>query len=362
MKTTARKPEPVSHVIQSRTKAANQAPMSQILQRYKDKIIQRVEMPEEDELLQGKFETTQLMELDEDEEPLQGKFETLQKEEQDSSLLASNSSLNKTGMPDNLKNGIESMSGYSMDNVRVHYNSPKPAQLQALAYTQGTDIHVAPGQEKHLPHEAWHVVQQMQGRVQPTTQLQGVNINDNAGLEHEADVMGEKAMVQRKEKNNVNNFNTWSNTYQLFTQVAPPNLNQTTVGVRNLNANQTLVSITSKSFSWLPGMNHHMVHVETFDGVNCYHYRTDFNPADADAKLFSSEQAGIITTRAAVDTPINLPASVDVVHVKLLNRFVQHNEFEYNDRNAFRYKMLMPNENGVHNCKTWASMKYNAIN
>jgi hypothetical protein len=78
-----------------------------------------------------------------------------------------------------------------MDDVRVHYNSPKPAQLQALAYTQGTDIHVAPGQEKHLPHEAWHVVQQKQGRVQPTVPLQGVNVNDDAGLEKEADVMGE---------------------------------------------------------------------------------------------------------------------------------------------------------------------------
>jgi hypothetical protein len=81
-----------------------------------------------------------------------------------------------------------------MDDVRVHYNSPKPAQLQALAYTQGTDIHVAPGQEKHLPHEAWHVVQQKQGRVQPTMQLRGVNVNDNEGLEHEADVMGEKIL------------------------------------------------------------------------------------------------------------------------------------------------------------------------
>ena len=53
----------------------------------------------------------------------------------------------------------------SMDAVRVHYNSTKPAQLNAHAYTQGTDIHVASGQERHLPHEGWHVVQQMQGRV-----------------------------------------------------------------------------------------------------------------------------------------------------------------------------------------------------
>lgn len=102
---------------------------------------------------------------------------------------------NQTGLPDNLKAGIENLSGYSLDNVRVHYNSPKPAQLQALAYTQGTEIHVAPGQEEHLPHEAWHVVQQMQGRVKPTMQMKGVQINDDEGLEREADVMGAKAQT-----------------------------------------------------------------------------------------------------------------------------------------------------------------------
>ncbi len=101
---------------------------------------------------------------------------------------------NKTGLPDNLKSGVENLSGHSMDDVKVHYNSTQPATLQAHAYAQGTDIHVAPGQEKHLPHEAWHVVQQKEGRVQPTKQLKGkTNINDDAGLEKEADVMGSKA-------------------------------------------------------------------------------------------------------------------------------------------------------------------------
>lgn len=101
---------------------------------------------------------------------------------------------NNTGLPDTLKSGIENLSGYSMDDLKVHYNSDKPTQLQAHAYAQGTDIHLAPGQEKHLPHEAWHIVQQKQGRVRPTMQMKGkVNINDDAGLEKEADVMGAKA-------------------------------------------------------------------------------------------------------------------------------------------------------------------------
>ncbi|WP_293063879.1 DUF4157 domain-containing protein [Okeania sp. SIO2B3] len=104
---------------------------------------------------------------------------------------------NKTGLPDRLKAGVENLSGYSLDNVRVHYNSSKPAQLQALAYTQGTDIHVAPGQEKHLPHETWHVVQQMQGRVKPTMQMKGVQVNDDVGLEKEADMMGPAAILKQ---------------------------------------------------------------------------------------------------------------------------------------------------------------------
>jgi Domain of unknown function (DUF4157) len=69
---------------------------------------------------------------------------------------------NRTGLPDRLKAGVESLSGLSLDDVRVHYNSPKPAGVRARAYTQGAHIHLAPGQQEHLPHEAWHVVQQKQ--------------------------------------------------------------------------------------------------------------------------------------------------------------------------------------------------------
>jgi hypothetical protein len=102
---------------------------------------------------------------------------------------------NATGLPDNLKSGMENLSGFSLDDVKVHRNSDKPAQLQAHAYAQGSDIHLASGQEKHLPHEAWHVVQQKQGRVKPAMQMKGkVNVNDDQDLEREADVMGMKAL------------------------------------------------------------------------------------------------------------------------------------------------------------------------
>lgn len=188
---------------------------------------------EEEELLQGKFATAQLTE---EEEPIQGKFDTLQRAsaEEEEPLQGKFNSIapaqleqkpNNTGLPDNLKSGIENMSGFSMDDVKVHYNSDKPAQLNAHAYAQGTDIHVAPGQEQHLPHEAWHVVQQKQGRVQPTMQMKaGVPVNDDTGLEHEADVMGEKAKsLSPLSKDTDYKSNANENSIQLF--AVPKNLN-----------------------------------------------------------------------------------------------------------------------------------------
>lgn len=102
---------------------------------------------------------------------------------------------NQTGLPDSLKSGIESISGMDMSDVRVHRNSGQPAQLNALAYAKGNDIHIGPGQESHLPHEAWHVVQQRQGRVQATTQMAGVGVNNDQSLEKEADQMGARALA-----------------------------------------------------------------------------------------------------------------------------------------------------------------------
>jgi hypothetical protein len=106
---------------------------------------------------------------------------------------------NKTGLPDQLKAGIEQLSGYSLADVKVHYNSDKPKQVHAHAYAQGTDIHVSSGQEQHLAHEAWHVVQQKQGRVKPTVALKGVGINDDQSLEKEADAMGAKALQAKSD-------------------------------------------------------------------------------------------------------------------------------------------------------------------
>jgi hypothetical protein len=161
---------------------------------------------EDEELLQARMGNgaSQRMAEDEDDEALlQGRFKGTPVQRVDESAgsddlsaaapVAIATPVNDTGMPNQLKTGIESLSGMDMSDVRVHHNSDKPAQLNALAYAQGNEIHLGPGQEQHLPHEAWHVVQQRQRRVRETVRMAGVGVNDEVGLEREADEMGERA-------------------------------------------------------------------------------------------------------------------------------------------------------------------------
>ncbi|MEM7151971.1 MAG: CFI-box-CTERM domain-containing protein [Myxococcota bacterium] len=96
-------------------------------------------------------------------------------------------------LPIPLQQGIQRLSGVDVSDVQVHYGSGEPARRRTRAHAFGNEIHLGPGQERHLAHEAWHVVQQRQGRVRPTLQRQGVPINNEPGLEREADVMGAKA-------------------------------------------------------------------------------------------------------------------------------------------------------------------------
>ena len=164
----------------NRELSAVQAKMADIVQRMDE---------DEDEPLQGKF----VAQREEDEDDLlQGKFEQPVQREAE----------NRTGIPDEVKQNMEDSFGTDFSSVRVYPESSKAPEVGALAYTQGTDIHFAPGQFKPdtsagqqlLGHELAHVVQQAEGRVQPTTEIGGMPVNDNEGLEHEADVLGAKAV------------------------------------------------------------------------------------------------------------------------------------------------------------------------
>lgn len=151
-------------------------------------------MTETVQMKSGKSFSSLIQRIEEEEEPIQGleveEEEILQGKDEEPLQMKSDN----TGLPENLKTGVESLSGVDMADVKVNYNSSKPEKVGALAYTQGSDIHVGPGQEKHLPHEAWHVAQQKDGRVKPTTEVNGAAVNDDPALEKEADLMGSKAV------------------------------------------------------------------------------------------------------------------------------------------------------------------------
>lgn len=149
--------------------------------------------PEEEEPLQGKALQRN---APEDELPMQGKLLQRNAPEEEMPMQGKADPAAQGGLPAQLRAGIEALSGVDMSGVRVHANSDRPAQVNALAFAQGQDIHLAPGQERHLPHEAWHVAQQAQGRVQPTVQMAGAAVNDDPALEAEADRMGERALQQ----------------------------------------------------------------------------------------------------------------------------------------------------------------------
>lgn len=108
----------------------------------------------------------------------------------------SSKGFNHTGIPLGIQERFESMAGLDLDDVKVHYNSDKPEQLQALAYTQGNQIYIAPGQEKHLEHELGHVIQQKQGKVKPTGSIGGLPLNDDADLERAANLLDDTGLVE----------------------------------------------------------------------------------------------------------------------------------------------------------------------
>jgi hypothetical protein len=145
--------------------------------------------PEQEELLQSKFDL--LRHSSPADAELQMRASSVRAQLRTEALP----DYNDTGLPDSLKSGIETLSGFSMDNVNVHYNSSQPARLSALAYAPGQRHSRRAGTGTASAHEAWHIVQQAQGRVQPTMQMKnGLTVIDDHTLEQEADVMGSKSL------------------------------------------------------------------------------------------------------------------------------------------------------------------------
>nr|WP_305067209.1 DUF4157 domain-containing protein [Mangrovivirga halotolerans] len=111
------------------------------------------------------------------------------------------SNAGKSSLSGNVKQKMENSFGTSFSDVNVHKDSPEATNMGAKAFTQGNDVHFAPGEynpesksgQELIGHELTHVVQQKQGRVKATTQAKGAAVNDDPALEQEADEMGKKA-------------------------------------------------------------------------------------------------------------------------------------------------------------------------
>lgn len=108
-----------------------------------------------------------------------------------------------TGLPGPVLAKLSRAFGADFSQVRVHVDSPEAEAKHARAYTQGLDIHFAPGQydpesqsgQELIAHELAHVVQQASGRVSASGQAKGkaAGVNDDVALEREADGLGERA-------------------------------------------------------------------------------------------------------------------------------------------------------------------------
>ncbi|WP_051313184.1 DUF4157 domain-containing protein [Sporocytophaga myxococcoides] len=156
---------------------------------------------EEEEPVQRKGPVPlQLQAAEEEELPIQRKGPVPAMNVESEELSQSNTS-SSGKMPQVVQKKMESSFGQDFSDVNIHTNSSQSKALNAHAFTQGNDIHFAPGKyspesqsgQELLGHELTHVVQQREGRVQPTVQKKGANINDDKGLEKEADEMGERS-------------------------------------------------------------------------------------------------------------------------------------------------------------------------
>jgi hypothetical protein len=106
-------------------------------------------------------------------------------------------------LPPAVRTKMESFFGASFGEVRIHVG-PQASAIGALAFTQGTDIHFAPGQynpqtpqgQQILGHELAHVVQQRAGRVRNPFGS-GVAVVQDHALEAEADRMGHSAAAHQ---------------------------------------------------------------------------------------------------------------------------------------------------------------------
>lgn len=115
-------------------------------------------------------------------------------------------SSSRGSLPAAVRSKMENSFGTSFGNVNIYTNSLKAKSMGALAFTQGNNVHFAPGQynpqnysgQALLGHELTHIMQQRAGRVAVPQQSKGAPINADPSLEAEADKLGAKAAKGEK--------------------------------------------------------------------------------------------------------------------------------------------------------------------
>lgn len=180
-----------------------------------------LQMKAEEDELQLKLDEDELqMKADEDELQMKLDEEELQMKTEPKADIPSfgktiAQAKSNTGMPEKVQAKMEKSFGADFSDVKIHADSSKASDIGAQAFAQGNNIHMAPGKyspnsqsgQELLGHELTHVVQQREGRVQATTQAKGIPVNDDAGLEKEADNFGAIAarggIVQQKSTNSI---------------------------------------------------------------------------------------------------------------------------------------------------------------
>lgn len=142
-----------------------------------------------------------IQQQEEQEEPEQMKAANASPISQQPQMQKPGASEMNYSMPKPLRAKMEKSFGTSFSDVKIHGESAQAKAIGALAYTQGNNIHFAPGAynpqsasgQALLGHELAHVTQQRAGRVPVPHQRKGLPINADPSLENEADVMGAKA-------------------------------------------------------------------------------------------------------------------------------------------------------------------------
>lgn len=213
---------------------------------------------------------------------------------------------------------MEALFQQDFSNVKLHTHSTRAEEIGANAFTQGAEIHFAPGQYnphssegRHLiAHELTHVVQQRRSHIRPTNWYRGNPVNDNPQFEREADHMGLQAaktntpdvlIPYRKNRIDAGKQQPFDSSAQVIQKddddsggfdidysLLPPSL-QLQLWVLSLDANTSRVRLSRDFGSISAGLNYNYGGALSAD-IRSGGFSSSFgvNPSNADLSLSGS--------------------------------------------------------------------------